>query len=199
MTPFIHHDKQNVEPFNETQAFGQDRKSKRSWLLFWSCQLNIYKSVIATVLIDVVSWLWSTCSNIRRHANITWSGVNLVGASFATLETSYCDDSQTFFIKMVLLKWYFEWAFYIIVFFTIYMTIHIIRSVGVTPRYPSHLWHVRVAKISFLTHWGRDKNGRYVADDIFKCIFLNENAWISLKISLKFVPKVRIDNIPALV
>ena len=43
------------------------------------------------------------------------------------------------------------------------------------------------------------QNGRYVADDIFKCIFLNENVWISLKISLKFVPKVRINNIPALV
>ena len=43
------------------------------------------------------------------------------------------------------------------------------------------------------------KNGRNFADDIFKCIFLNENAWISFKISLKFVPKVRINNIPALV
>ena len=42
-------------------------------------------------------------------------------------------------------------------------------------------------------------NRRHFADDIFKCIFLNENAWISLKISLKFVPKVRINNIPALV
>ena len=36
-------------------------------------------------------------------------------------------------------------------------------------------------------------------DDIFKCIFLNENVWISLQISLKFVPKVQINNIPALV
>ena len=43
------------------------------------------------------------------------------------------------------------------------------------------------------------QNGRHFADDIFKCIFLNENAWISLKISLKFFPKVPIDNIPALV
>ena len=32
------------------------------------------------------------------------------------------------------------------------------------------------------------QNGRHFADGIFKCIFLNENAWISLKISLKFVP-----------
>ena len=29
---------------------------------------------------------------------------------------------------------------------------------------------------------------------ILNCIFLNKNAWISLKISLKFVPKVRIDK-----
>ena len=43
------------------------------------------------------------------------------------------------------------------------------------------------------------QKGRHFADDIFKCIFLNENAWISLKISLQFVPKVRINNIPALV
>ena len=34
---------------------------------------------------------------------------------------------------------------------------------------------------------------------MFKWIFLNENAQVSLKISLKFVPKFRINNIPALV
>ena len=43
------------------------------------------------------------------------------------------------------------------------------------------------------------QNVRHFADDIFKCIFLNENVGISLKISLKFVPEVRINNIPALV
>ena len=43
------------------------------------------------------------------------------------------------------------------------------------------------------------QNGRHFADDIFKCLFLNENIWIFLKISLKFVPKVRIINISALV
>ena len=36
-------------------------------------------------------------------------------------------------------------------------------------------------------------------DDIFKCIFLNENVWISIKVSFEFVPKVPINNIPALV
>ena len=43
------------------------------------------------------------------------------------------------------------------------------------------------------------QNGRHFPDDIFKWIFLNENVWISNKISLKFVPKVPINNIPALV
>ena len=40
---------------------------------------------------------------------------------------------------------------------------------------------------------------RHFADDIFKWIFLNGNAGIVLKISLKFVPKVRVNNIPTLV
>ena len=43
------------------------------------------------------------------------------------------------------------------------------------------------------------QNGCYFPDDIFKCIFLNENVWIVIKISLKFVPKGPINNIPALV
>ena len=43
------------------------------------------------------------------------------------------------------------------------------------------------------------RNGRFNADDIFKCIFLKENVWISTKISLKFVPEGPINNIPALV
>ena len=43
------------------------------------------------------------------------------------------------------------------------------------------------------------QNGRHFADDILKCIFLNENVWIPIEISLKFVPKGPIDNIPALV
>ena len=43
------------------------------------------------------------------------------------------------------------------------------------------------------------QNGRHFPDNILKCIFLNENVWISIKISLKFVLKGPISNIPALV
>ena len=43
------------------------------------------------------------------------------------------------------------------------------------------------------------QNGRLFTDDTFKCIFLNENIRISIKIALKFVPKGLINNVPALV
>ena len=44
-----------------------------------------------------------------------------------------------------------------------------------------------------------NKNGRHFPDDIFKCIFMNETFCILIRISLKFVPKGAINNIPALV
>ena len=53
-----------------------------------------------------------------------------------------------------------------------------------------------IESINTLRLW---QNGRHFADDISKCILLNENVWISLKISLKFVPEVPINNIPPLV
>ena len=43
------------------------------------------------------------------------------------------------------------------------------------------------------------QDGRHFPDDIFEWIFLNEIIWISIKISLKFVPSGPINNIPALV
>ena len=42
------------------------------------------------------------------------------------------------------------------------------------------------------------QNGRHFADDMFNCISLNENLWIPIEISLKFVPKGSINNKPAL-
>ena len=43
------------------------------------------------------------------------------------------------------------------------------------------------------------QNGRRFADDTFIRIFLNENVRISIKVSLKFVPKGQSNNIQALV
>ena len=44
-----------------------------------------------------------------------------------------------------------------------------------------------------------EQNGCYFADNIFRCIFVNEKFDILIKISLKFVPKSLIDNHPTLV
>ena len=43
------------------------------------------------------------------------------------------------------------------------------------------------------------QNGRHFADDSVQCTFLNGNVWIAIKISLNFIPKGPINNIPVLV
>ena len=43
------------------------------------------------------------------------------------------------------------------------------------------------------------QNGCHFPDDICKCIFSNENVWVLIKSSLKFVSSGPINNIPALV
>ena len=43
------------------------------------------------------------------------------------------------------------------------------------------------------------RNGRYFPDNTFNCIFLNGNIWILTEMSLTFVPKGPINDIPELV
>ena len=43
------------------------------------------------------------------------------------------------------------------------------------------------------------QNGRHFPDDIFNCILLTENVYISIKISLKFVRKGQIKKNPAMI
>ena len=49
-----------------------------------------------------------------------------------------------------------------------------------------------------LTHLPLDKMATIVADDNFKCIFLNENDKFPIRISLQFVLRSLIDSKPAL-
>ena len=56
-----------------------------------------------------------------------------------------------------------------------------------------------MAASMLLTHLRPRQNGRHFADDPFKSTFLNATLRIAIKISLNFVPKVPINNIPALV
>ena len=66
--------------------------------------------------------------------------------------------------------------------------------------YFSYKWLIEAWwRIFTLKHIEAGQHGRHFTDDTFKRIFLNENVIISMKISLKFVPKGPINNIPALV
>ena len=42
-------------------------------------------------------------------------------------------------------------------------------------------------------------NGRHIANNVFKCIFINEKFCILKQLTLKFAPKAQINNIPELV
>ena len=70
---------------------------------------------------------------------------------------------------------------------------------SLTPVWPD-LWPYIASQVhNELTHLPLDKMATILADDNFKCIFLNENDRITIRISLKFVPRSPIDNKPALV
>ena len=62
--------------------------------------------------------------------------------------------------------------------------------------YIPHPWPTTLCSLNTLRP---RQNGRHFPDDIFQCIFLNENVWISISISLKVVPVGPINNIPALI
>ena len=61
-------------------------------------------------------------------------------------------------------------------------------------------WHVLIYFIEVFTlnTLRPRQDGCHFAEDIFKCILLNENVWISINFSLKFILRVPIDNITAL-
>ena len=64
---------------------------------------------------------------------------------------------------------------------------------------PGHIDSIHAWKWSYINTLRPRQNGRHSPDNICKCIFLNENVWISIKISLNFVPRGPINNIPTLV
>ena len=68
-------------------------------------------------------------------------------------------------------------------------------------QYPWIVWEIQSIVLTWrpINTLGPRQYCRHFPDDIFECIFLNKNVWIPLKISLKFLPKVRINSFSALV
>ena len=72
------------------------------------------------------------------------------------------------------------------------------------PKHPSNLRTIQsleppVSWRPVLTHWGREEMDAITQTTFSSAFFLKENVWIPTIISLKFVPKGPINNIPALV
>ena len=74
-----------------------------------------------------------------------------------------------------------------------------ILNIAWWPRWPYHINFLKLHLAFSLNSLRPRRNRRHFADDIFKCILLNENVLFSIEISLKFIPKGLIKNIPALV
>ena len=74
-----------------------------------------------------------------------------------------------------------------------------IMSIGDGPYCTQRMYRQHSQRKYYINTLRPKQNGRHFADDIFKRIFLNENIWIPIKISVMFVPKGSINNIPALV
>ena len=70
---------------------------------------------------------------------------------------------------------------------------------------PTHIcvtwpqWVLDIASWLTLNTLRPRPHDQHFADGSFKCASLNENIWLLIKFSLNFVPKGRINNIPALV
>ena len=57
----------------------------------------------------------------------------------------------------------------------------------------------RARLVAIVLSFRSEQQGQHFAGDIFKCIFLNENRHILMRVSLKFVPGGPIDNTSPLV
>ena len=81
---------------------------------------------------------------------------------------------------------------------------------GITTRWDRDIWIKYILDIWFSKFFGTElkllksairprQDGRHFADDIFTCIFFNENCCTLMKLSLKYVRKGPINNNPAMV
>ena len=64
---------------------------------------------------------------------------------------------------------------------------------------PSLLMYICFTQPQWVNTLRSRQNRRHFVDDMFECIFLIENVWIPIEISMKFVPKGPINNIQAMV
>ena len=88
------------------------------------------------------------------------------------------------------------WTFCMFQILDLSSVLHIWLLCGYTAITAMSTWHYHLGPFNTLRP---RQDGRHFADDIFTCIFFNENCCILIKFSLKYVRRGQIDNNPALV
>ena len=130
------------------------------------------------------------------YNKFSWLGENRIGPRSSQISTQSCQGQ--------------DWDLQIWCLNTSFAVVQLHTPQACAPCYwlrPSSYTHISTQYMSGVIGLGTigfntlrpRRNEQKLADDIFKCIFFNENVWLSIKISLKFVPKGPINNIPALV
>ena len=83
-----------------------------------------------------------------------------------------------------------------------YLNCNFIRIYRVAAGIPTHCegdGNLKYTKNTYWTNLPPGQNGRNFADNILRCIFMNEKFRVLINILLKFVLKGSIENSPALV
>ena len=111
------------------------------------------------------------------------------------VKSQYKDGLFRYGISIIKIRWLKDWLIFIMGI-PILVTQHLYIEMGLSWPLLAILCWFPIRLVSTLRP---RQNGRHFADAILNSIFLNENVWIPIKFSLKFVPKGPINNIPALV
>ena len=146
---------------------------------------------------------WDPLRKVQLHTMLTWPQIN-----------SQCTVPETRLECKSILVW-MKWRSFCKHYFSnasswlkMYFGQKYCQNKLVTKHYLNQWWHRSMMSYDvsipqwvteFLNTLRPRQNDYHFPDDIFKCIFFNENLCVSIKISLKFVPKVPINNFPALV
>ena len=146
------------------------------------------------LLCNIVShWLgtytkWSLCNGMMAWINSDLLSIGLLGTHSSEIGMKIWQSAFNKLPINVLFAKCCQFCF----------SLNVMKSAHNVTYSIHHVSHVSKVSDNFNT-LRPGQNGRHFADEILKCIFLNENVWIPIKISLKFVPKGPINNIPALV
>ena len=155
-------------------------------IVFWVFRRAIWSMKRVVISHQHVSYFhihgWKQSISPEVHFGVSYIAC-WVAIKVLTGSVNECQDSQKW-VRSLCQLWYIPWN---------------VHTIGHVTHPGGHSLNCRQVTANHFNTSSPRQNGRHFADDISKCVFLYENVWISITISLKFIPKGPIKNIPALV